>query len=162
MTAGSVLASNFSRLLWKTQLGVCRRSARAYAGCPDDREPGDNSSGGTAARKEATMSGPNGAGVVNQGGGVLEQAAREVASAKSDLDRIAATLRGRIEPMAASWKGAGAGAFFAFHEEWQQKEKRIVEILTGFSDAIGATHVTTTHIDSEESAHYRTIAGRLG
>lgn len=108
------------------------------------------------------MTGPNGGGVVNQGGGVLEQAAKEVGSAKSDLDQIAQNLRGQIEPMAASWKGAGANAFFEFHNAWHEKEKKIVDILTNFSNAIGATHTTTTQVDSDESSNYKNIAGRLG
>jgi WXG100 family type VII secretion target len=106
------------------------------------------------------MTGPSG--VIDQGAGVLEQAAREVAAAKADLDRIASRLAAQVEPMAASWQGAGAGAFFGFHQAWQAKEQRIVAILTGFAEAIDATHTTTTAVDAGESSTYRTIAGRLG
>jgi len=106
------------------------------------------------------MTGPSG--VIDQGAGVLEQAAREVAAAKNDLDRIAQQLAGRVEPMAASWLGAGAAGFFGFHEAWQAKERRIVAILTDFAEAIGATHTTTTQVDAGESSTYRAIAGRLG
>jgi len=106
------------------------------------------------------MSGPSG--VIDQGAGVLEQAAREVAAARSDLDRIAQQLAAQVEPMAVSWQGAGAGAFFGFHRAWQEKEQRIVAILTGFAEAIDATHTTTAQVDAGESGIYRTIAGRLG
>ena len=106
------------------------------------------------------MTGP--AGVIDQGAGVLEQAAREVAAAKSDLDAIARRLAAQVEPMSARWQGAGAGAFFGFHQSWQQREQQIVTILTGFSEAIGATRTTTTRIDETESSAYRAIADRLG
>ena len=110
------------------------------------------------------MTGPSsmGNGVIDQGAGVLQQAAREVAAAKADLDAIASRLAARIEPMAASWLGAGGGAFFGFHQQWQGQEQRIVAILTDFAGAIDATHVTTTAVDATESSTYRTIAGRLG
>jgi WXG100 family type VII secretion target len=106
------------------------------------------------------MSGPSG--VIDQGAGVLAQAAREVAAAQSDLDRVAHQLAARVEPMAASWRGAGGAAFFGFHQAWQEKEQRIVAILTGFAEAIDATRVTTTQVDAGESSSYRAIAGRLG
>jgi len=111
------------------------------------------------------MTGPHGMssqGVIDQGTGVLEQAAREVAAAKSDLDAIARRLASQVEPLAAAWQGAGAGAFFGFHQSWQQREQQVVAILTGFAEAIGATRTTTTEIDDTESATYRAIAGRLG
>ena len=106
------------------------------------------------------MTGP--ADVIDQGAGVLEQAAREVAAAKSDLDAIARRLASQVEPMAATWQGAGAGAFFGFHDGWQQREQQIVAILTGFAEAIGATRTTTTQVDESESRTYRAMAGRLG
>jgi WXG100 family type VII secretion target len=108
------------------------------------------------------MTGPNGGGVVNQGSGVLDQAAKEIRSAQDDLTAIAANLRSQIEPMAASWKGSGANAFFEFHNSWHEKEKKIVDILTNFSNAIGATHTTTTQVDAEESANYKKTLDRLG
>lgn len=101
-------------------------------------------------------------GVVNQGGGVLEQAAKEISSAQSDLASIASNLSGQIEPVAASWKGAGGTAFFSFHQAWQEKERKIVDILNNFASAIGATHTTTTAVDTDESSTYKNIAGRLG
>lgn len=106
------------------------------------------------------MTGPSG--VIDQGAGVLEQAAREVAAARSDLDTIARQLAGRVEPVAGSWLGAGAAGFFGFHDAWQAKEQRIVAILTTFAEAIDATHTTTTQVDASESSIYRAIAGRLG
>lgn len=108
------------------------------------------------------MTGPNGGGVVNQGAGVLDQAAKEIRSAQDDLTAIAATLRSQIDPMVGSWKGSGANAFFEFHNAWHEKEKKIVDILTNFSNAIGATHTTTTQVDSEESANYKKTLDRLG
>lgn len=106
------------------------------------------------------MTGPQG--VIDQGAGVLKQAAREVAAAKSDLDAIARRLAAQVEPMAAAWQGAGGGAFFGFHHSWQQREQQIVAILTGFAEAIEATHTTTTQVDEAESSTYRGIASRLG
>jgi len=106
------------------------------------------------------VTGPEG--VIDQGAGVLEQAAREVAAAKSDLDAIARRLAAQVDPMAAAWQGAGGGAFFGFHQSWQQREQQIVAILTGFAEAIDATHTTTTEVDQTESSTYRGFTTRLG
>lgn len=108
------------------------------------------------------MSAFEGVDVVEQGAGVLPEAAREIRAAKEELTAIAARLRGQVEPVAAGWRGAGGSAFGAFYEAWHVKEQRIVEILSHFSEAIGATHVSTTQVDADQSAIYQRTAGRLG
>jgi WXG100 family type VII secretion target len=101
-------------------------------------------------------------GILEQGSGVLTAAAKAIEQAQEDLAGQAARLRAQVEPMAAQWQGAGGGAFFQFHQAWQAKEQRIIEILTSFADAIGATHTTTEQVDAEESAGYRKTMDRLG
>jgi hypothetical protein len=81
-------------------------------------------------------------GILEQGSGVLTAAAKAIEQAQEDL--------------------AGQAAFFQFHQAWQAKEQRIIEILTSFADAIGATHTTTEQVDAEESAGYRKTMDRLG
>lgn len=108
------------------------------------------------------MSAFEGVDVVEQGAGVLPEAAREIRTAQEELTAIAVRLRSQIEPTAAGWRGAGGSAFASFHEAWHAKEQRIVDILTHFSEAIGATHASTTQVDADQSAIYHRTAGRLG
>jgi len=91
----------------------------------------------------------------------LDAAAKEIQSAQDDLTAIAVSLRGQIEPMAAKWLGSGANAFFEFHNSWQVHEKKIVDQLTNFGHALGATKATVTQVDEGEQANYNKMLGRL-
>lgn len=109
------------------------------------------------------MTGSNGgAGNLKVGAGVLQSAAKEITSAQDDLTGYAAHLERQLAPMATRWRGAGASAFFEFCTAWHEKEKKIVDILTSFSDALGATHTTTDEADRHEQAGYQKLVGRLG
>lgn len=101
-------------------------------------------------------------GVVNQGAGVLVQAAKAISAAESDLNAEAAKLRGQVEAKQARWKGAGGTAFFQFHDAWQQKEKKIIQILNDFSNSINATHSQSVQTDTDESSNYKKTMDRLG
>ena len=92
----------------------------------------------------------------------LQDAAKEIDTAQSDLTSIAGKLEQQLAPMAARWTGAGSNAFFEFFNAWHEKEKKIVDILTHFSQSIGATNQTTTQVDDEQQANFNKIAGRLG
>ena len=39
---------------------------------------------------------------------------------------------------------------------------KIVDILTNFSNSLGATHTTTDEVDRQEQANYQKMVGRLG
>lgn len=91
----------------------------------------------------------------------LDQAAKEIQSAQDDLTSIAATLRTQIEPMAAKWLGSGANAFFEFHNAWHEKERKVVDLLTNFSQGLGATRATVTEVDSHEQSVYNKNLSRL-
>jgi WXG100 family type VII secretion target len=113
--------------------------------------------------KEHDMTGSSGgAGNLKVGAGVLQSAAKEITSAQDDLTTYAANLEKQLAPMAAKWKGAGATAFFEFFNSWHEKEKKIVDILTNFSNSLGATHTTTDEVDRHEQANYQKMVGRLG
>ena len=98
---------------------------------------------------------------IEQGAGVLQAAAKEISDAQNDLTAIAASLRGQVEPMAAKWQGAGANAFFQFHDAWHEKEKKIVDILTNLSNGIAKTHETTAEVDAEQNKNYNNMLSRL-
>lgn len=92
----------------------------------------------------------------------LDAAAKEIQSAQDELTAIAVSLRGQIEPMASNWLGSGANAFFEFHNAWHEREKKVVDYLTTFSQGLGATKQTVTQVDDHEKANYNKMLGRLG
>jgi hypothetical protein len=84
---------------------------------------------------------------------------------------LARAVDRRADEALRVWIVAGAAVFvvtcacallgFAPQVAWA-KEKKIVDILTNFSNSLGATHTTTDEVDRHEQANYQKMVGRLG
>ena len=66
----------------------------------------------------------------------LSRAAGMVATAKSDFDRLSATLSDNLVAQQAKWQGQGGRAFTNLHQAWTEKQNRIVQALNEFEASL--------------------------
>jgi WXG100 family type VII secretion target len=72
----------------------------------------------------------------NEGGRSLEvdeltlhQAAREIRSAKADIDNHLGTIRGAAEVLGVAWTGQAAGAFTNLMERWNNDARQLAAAM---------------------------------
>lgn len=97
-----------------------------------------------------------------QGDQTLSRAATMVADARADFDQMATSLSGQIEGYRSRWQGAGASAFFALHQTWTEKQRRVVAALDGFSASLRSTESDNLATDQAQSQTFLSTLGRLG
>ena len=100
--------------------------------------------------------------IYGQGDHTLSRAAGLVADAKSDFDQMAAGLSGQIESHRSHWQGAGANAFFALHQAWTERQRRVVAALDGFAASLRITEADNIATDEGQSQPYLSTLSRLG
>lgn len=100
-------------------------------------------------------------GMYGQGEQTLSKAAGMVAEAKSDFDRMAATLDGQIQGMRNQWVGQGGAAFFALHQAWTEKQKIIVSALNEFESSLTRTEKDNVSTDQEQGSGMSRLSSRL-
>lgn len=98
---------------------------------------------------------------MGQGEGTLIRAAGMVAEAKSDFDRLARDLEGRIQGLRGQWVGSGGTAFFHLQQAWTEKQRVIVGALDQFEASLTATERDNVGTDETQMANYQRNAARL-
>ena len=91
----------------------------------------------------------------------LSRAAGMVATAKSDFDRLSATLSDNIMAQQAKWQGQGGRAFFSLQQAWTEKQNRIVQALNEFESALTTTEHGNIITDQEQSDYMNKNHSRL-
>ena len=81
----------------------------------------------------------------------LSRAAGMVATAKSDFDRLSATLSDNLVAQQAKWQGQGGRAFTNLHQAWTEKQNRIVQALNEFEAALTSTERDNINTDQAQS-----------
>ncbi len=92
----------------------------------------------------------------------LTRAAGMVAQAKSDFDRLSATLSDNIMAQQSKWQGQGGRAFFNLHQAWTEKQTRIVRALNEFEAALTSTERDNINTDQSQSDYMNKNHDRLG
>ena len=91
----------------------------------------------------------------------LSRAAAMVATAKSDFDRLSATLSDNITSQQSKWQGQGGRAFFSLHQAWTEKQNRIVQALNEFEAALTSTERDNINTDQSQSDYMNKNHSRL-
>ena len=99
---------------------------------------------------------------MGQGQGTLSAAARMVAEAKVDLDRLDNELVQHLEAARATWTGQGGSAFNALGLAWSEKQRTIVSALDRFEASLCATEKDNTATDDSQSSAFARSRQRLG
>lgn len=92
----------------------------------------------------------------------LSRAAGLVATARSDFDRLSATLSDNITAQQSKWQGQGGRAFFNLHQAWTEKQNRIVRALNEFEAALTTTERDNVNTDQSQSDYMNKNHDRLG
>lgn len=88
--------------------------------------------------------------------GALRDGANAVADTKQSIDARMAAIRGQIEEMRSYWTGAAAGSFTQLLNTWDEKGRKLNDVLITLEDALRGTE--RDQAASEES-HQQTISG---
>lgn len=99
---------------------------------------------------------------MGQAQGVLSAAARAVAEARLDLDRLDTELVRHLDEARTRWSGQGAAAFWALGLAWSDRQRTIVGALDGFAAALRSTEQLNTATDDAQAAAFGRARGRLG
>jgi len=91
----------------------------------------------------------------------LSRAAGLVATAKSDFDRLSATLSDNITAQQSKWQGQGGRAFFGLQQAWTEKQNRIVQALNEFEAALTTTERDNITTDQTQSDYMNKNHSRL-
>jgi uncharacterized protein YukE len=81
----------------------------------------------------------------------LSRAAGMVTTAKSDFDRLSATLSDGLIAQQSKWQGQGGRAFTNLHQAWTEKQNRIVQALNEFEASLTSTERDNTNTDQAQS-----------
>lgn len=98
---------------------------------------------------------------MGMGEGTLKKAARLVAGAKQDFDRLSAELDGQIGDLRGKWAGAGGQAFFVLHQAWTEKQKVIVSALNEFEASLLGTERDVMNTDDVQATTFSNFQNRL-
>jgi len=96
------------------------------------------------------------------GSGTLTRAAGMVSDAKADFDRMANNLSDQIHGYQMKWQGQGGAAFFKLHQEWTERQRRIVSALNEFEASLRSTDHDNVNTDDTQSSSMGHLSGRLG
>ena len=99
---------------------------------------------------------------MGMGAGTLGRAAELTAAAREDFDRMSAELDAEIAQLRGRWEGAGGRAFFVLQDAWNDKQRRIVAALDGFSASLRSTERDVLATDEAQAATYHHDLSRLG
>ena len=88
--------------------------------------------------------------------GALRQGAVAVNTAKGNIDRQIANVRGEIEQLRGFWTGAAATSFTQLLGRWDQESRKLNEVLVTLEEALAGTERDQAE---SESQHQQTISG---
>lgn len=88
--------------------------------------------------------------------GALRDGANAVAETKESIDRRMAAIRGQIEEMRSYWTGAAAGSFTQLLGTWDEKARKLNDVLVTLEDALRGTERDQA---ASEDSHQQTISG---
>jgi len=88
--------------------------------------------------------------------GALREGAAAVAEAKSSIDGRIKAVRMQIEELGGYWTGAAAGSFTSLLNTWDEKARKLNDVLVTLEAALQGTE--RDQAASEES-HQQTITG---
>src|SRR3954469_13008089 len=98
---------------------------------------------------------------IKAGDRTLSRAAGMVATAKSDFDKLSATLSDNILAQQSKWQGPGGRGFFHPHQAWTEKQDRIVRALNEFESALTTTERDNINTDQTQSDYMNKNHSRL-
>src|ERR1700753_3257387 len=96
------------------------------------------------------------------GSGTLSRAAGMVSDARADFDRLAKNLSDQIHSYQVKWQGQGGAAFFKLHQEWTERQQRIVSALNEFETSLRSTEHDNVNTDDTQSTSMGQLNNRLG
>ena len=99
---------------------------------------------------------------VRVGAGALTRASRLVAGAREDFDRMGRDLESQVASVRGRWAGAGGQAFFALHQAWNDRQRRVVAALDDFEASLHATDREFGATDDAQAATFAGFQHRLG
>lgn len=99
---------------------------------------------------------------MGQGHGALSTAARLVADARGDFDRLDAELVQHLDAARARWVGQGAASFASLGSAWSERQRTIVGALQQFEASLRATERDNLATDDAQSAAFARQQQRLG
>ncbi|MDT9593445.1 WXG100 family type VII secretion target [Nocardioides zeae] len=88
------------------------------------------------------------------GEGTLVNAAERVSGARADVTQRCNQLATDIQGMAAQWRGQGGTAFQNLQNQWQERQRIVLDALGDLENALRGTQSTTTAADEAEAAAY--------
>lgn len=88
--------------------------------------------------------------------GALRQGAVAVNTAKGNIDRQIANVRGEIEQLRGYWSGAAATSFTQLLSRWDQESRKLNEVLVTLEEALAGTERDQAEAESQ---HQQTISG---
>lgn len=99
---------------------------------------------------------------MGMGEGTLTTAARLVAGAHHDFDRMSGELDARIAGLRGQWAGAGGRAFFVLHQAWAEKQRVVVGALEQLEAALVGTERDVTAADDLQATTMTAFQSKLG
>jgi len=88
--------------------------------------------------------------------GALRDGANAVAEAKNSIEGRIRNVRAEMEQLGGFWTGAAAGSFTSLLTTWDEKARKLNDVLITLEDALRGTE--RDQAASEES-HQQTITG---
>lgn len=88
--------------------------------------------------------------------GALRDGAIAVNTAKGNIDRQIANVRGEIEQLRGFWTGAAANSFTQLLGRWDQESRKLNDVLVTLEDALKGTERDQA---AAEEQHQQTISG---
>lgn len=99
---------------------------------------------------------------MSMGEGTLPRAARLVADAHQDFDRLSSELEARIAGLRGAWSGAGGRAFFGLHQAWTERQQVVVGALAELEASLVGTDRDLTGTDEAQASTFSSFRSRLG
>lgn len=92
----------------------------------------------------------------------MQVAAQHVNEVAEQIDAELRNLDNRIQPITATWQGAGAASYMALHQRWTDDQRKLRQVLAEISQGItqNATRYQTN--EDEVAAAMARTSSQLG
>jgi WXG100 family type VII secretion target len=92
----------------------------------------------------------------------MDRAGRHVLSVNQTVQTDLSTLRVKLDPLRAAWKGAAAVQFTALMQRWDNDARQLNEALRSIGEAIQGSASTYVQQDEAQSSSLSAIRTALG
>jgi WXG100 family type VII secretion target len=91
----------------------------------------------------------------------MQVAAKHVDEVANSIDGELRRLDGQIQPIMGSWKGAGASAYMALHERYNEDARKLRQVLAEISQSLVQNATRYQNNEDAVVAKLKQTTGRL-